>query len=811
MKNPLVTVALCFAGGIVFSDLVPVPLTWLVVAALVGLLAALVFEKGRLGGSWLLAFLTGAVAMAVSSRPLSPVDLRHLLPAEEPVLATVEGVLADAPSLRVYVQDDEEVFRSVATLSVTSLRLKDGDQPASGDVVVVTRGNLEGRFLAGQRVRVAGVLQLPSGPRAPGLFDYRAHLRRKNVHFQLKVEGEADWQLAAGNTVTAPGWSERFIRWSKRALAHGLPDDKALRLQWAMTLGWTAALTDEVEEPFMRSGTLHIFAISGLHIALIAGILVQLAKVFRVPRHRCWLVVIPAICAYSVATGLQPSAIRSTIMMAVVIGGWALKRPPNLLNSLFVAALIILGWQPQQLFQASFQLSFLVVLGIALLLPPVENWCQRWFEPDPMLPRDLRPAWRRSLDLPAQWLVKAVATSVAAWLGSLPLTAYYFHLLTPGSLFANLLVVPTSSLALASSVASLLTYGWAPWLAELFNHAGWALMNAMVRMSGWFAEVRGFAWHVPSPTFWEMLFYVAAVFPLLNGWLKDSRRRWLPILGAVALVASLGFRWRDEASTTRLTVLPLNGGQIIHIDAPGRTADLLVDCGSTNSYEFLLRPYLKAAGVNSLARLALTHGDIRHVGAAPELAGQFPVDKVLTSPLRFRSPSYRQWQERLTATPGWGREVGDGDDVAGWRVLHPLPTDRVTQADDGALVLRGTLGGTTFLLLSDLGRAGQRLLLERHTNLLADVVILGLPTQGEPLGNELLAAIRPSLIVVGDAENPSSERAPAALLDRLKASGATVISTRRNGAVVFEAGASGCVARTMDGRRLPLARRTAGE
>ena len=804
MKHPLVPVALCYAAGIVFSDNIPLPLPLLAIAALAVLVCALAIESGRIGWTWFLAFLAGAVAMAVASRPLSPVDLRHLLPAGQPVIATVEGTLTEAPSVRVFVQDEEEIFRSVAVMSVTALSLQDGEQPAAGDIVLATRGNLEGRFLAGQRVRITGVLQPPPGPRAPGLFDYHEHLRRQGIHFQLKSEGEADWKLAPGNSVTVPSWSERFIRWAKLALAHGQPDDESLRLQWAMTLGWKAALTDEISEPFMRSGTLHIFAISGLHIALIAGILVQLAKVVRVPRHRCWLVVVPVIWGYTVATGLQASAIRSTIMMTVIIGGWALKRPPNLLNSLFTSALIILGWQPRQLFQASFQLSFLVVLSIALLLPPVEKWCQRWFDPDPLLPRDLRPAWRRSLDLPARWLVTSVATSVAAWLGSMPLTAYYFHLLTPGSLFANLLVVPASSLALASSVASLLTYAWAPWLTELFNNAGWSLMNLMVRLSQWFAAVRGFAWHVPAPTLLEIAFYVAAVFPLLNGWLKDARRRWLPLVGAAALVLSLGLRWHGESRSTRLTVLPLHGGQVVHIDAPGRSADLLVDCGSTNSYEFLLRPYLKAAGVNSLARLALTHGDIRHVGAAPELAWQFPVARIFTSALRFRSPFYRKFQSELSTRPGGGNTVNDGDEVAGWQVLHPRASDKFTQADDGALVLRRTIGTTRFLLLSDLGREGQRLLLDRHTNLLADVVVIGLPAKGEPLNSDLLAAIQPKLIIVADADSPASERAPKALLERLGAGGTLVISTRRRGAAVFECVEGECSLTTMDGLKLRL-------
>src|SRR5260221_6202756 len=133
-----------------------------------------------------------------------------------------------------------------------------------------------------------------------------------------------------------------------------------------MTLGWKTALNNEVADPFMRSGTMHIFAISGLHIALIAGILVSLLRVLKVPRAACGLIVIPLIWAYTGVTGWQASAIRSTVMMTIIIAGWSLKRPSDLLNSLAAAAFIILLWEPQQLFQASFQLSFSVVLSLAL-------------------------------------------------------------------------------------------------------------------------------------------------------------------------------------------------------------------------------------------------------------------------------------------------------------------------------------------------------------------------------------------------------------------------------------------------------------
>ena len=136
-------------------------------------------------------------------------------------------------------------------------------------------------------------------------------------------------------------------------------------------------------------------AISGLHIALVAGILVALLTVARLRReHVCWAA-IPLLLFYTAATGWQPSAVRATVMMTLILAAWSLKRPVNILNSLGMAAFLILLWDPQQLFRASFQLSFAVVFSLALVMPPIVERLQTCVRPDPFLPHELWPRWRR--------------------------------------------------------------------------------------------------------------------------------------------------------------------------------------------------------------------------------------------------------------------------------------------------------------------------------------------------------------------------------------------------------------------------------
>ena len=327
-------------------------------------------------------------------------------------------------------------------------------QPAAGSIIVTTPGTLAGDFFAGQPVEVTGVISRPASPLAEGLFDYRDYLQTRGIFYQLKTSSTNDWQLGAA-PLSHPPLTDRFLNWSQRTLALGLPvEDEPLRLLWAMTLGWRTALTADISEPFLRAGTMHLFAIDGLRIALISGMLVALLRVLQVSRAWCGIVAIPLIWFYTAATGWESSAIRASVMMTIVLGGWALKRPGDTVNSLAAAAFIILLWEPRQLFEASFQLSFFVVLVIALMLPPLNKISDRLWQGDPLLPDELLPRWRRALIATLRMLSRYCALSFAAWVGSIPLAAKYFHLFSPVSTPANIVAVPLGTLALMSNLGA---------------------------------------------------------------------------------------------------------------------------------------------------------------------------------------------------------------------------------------------------------------------------------------------------------------------------------------------------------------------
>jgi competence protein ComEC len=822
LKHPMLPVALLYSGGVVLADWLDAPL-WLLFSAGLGLgLSGLIVDKARVLGLAGCLVLAGWINMTSRTAVLSGQDLRSIT-SDRPQKVVLRGCLRGVPSQRVHHLDDDDRWRTLVPVEVSAIRFAGSAwSPARGMVQTSTVGQALTNLFDGQAVEVEGVLAPPAGAQAEGLFNYKAYLARVGIHRELRVESPAAWQ-ATGRVLPAP-WTERFRRWAQSAMALGLPEhDLFLDLQWTMLLGWKTGMSGEVAEPFMRSGTMHVFAISGLHIALFASIFVGLFRLANIPRGPCGLAVIGLIWFYTAATEWQASAIRSTVMMTVVLAGWSLKRPSNLLNSLAAAALLILLWDPSQLLQASFQLSFSAVLGLALSPSLIERswrpvmrrieaaslqsrwnrftilWTW-WLPPDPFLPSDLQPRWQRWLRNASVWTGKALTTSLAATIGTAPLIAYHFHLFSPISLVTNMLVVPLSGGALASGVGGLLCAGWLPWVTECFNHAGWFLMSCMVKISRWGSEFPGAWWSVAAPGPWFLALYYLTLACVMCGLLADQHRRWV-----LASLATLATAWLattlGDARQTRLTVLPAGRASAVWVDSPGIDRDWLLDCGDTFAAARTTIPFLRSQGVNRLEHFALTHGDARHVGGATNVMLAFLVDELCTGPLPMLSQPYRQAIAVWTNSHGPIRLLRAGDKAAPWRVLHPAVTNVFGRADDKALVMLGEWQGTRVLICPDLGPRGQSALLSSGVDLRADIVITSPSTEGALLPGLMLERVQPQVVILSESRGAFAGDKERALMRRLVRAGIKVVWLAESGAATVRCGRRGWTLEAMDGFR----------
>ncbi len=551
----------------------------------------------------------------------------------------------------------------------------------------------------------------------------------------------------------------------------------------------------------------HIFAVDGLRIAIISGILIAFFRALAIPRAVCGMLTVPVILFYAALTGWPASAVRAIVMAFVIFGGWALKRPSDPLNSLFAAAIIILTWEPRQLFESGFQLSFVVVLCIILILPLFDRFGQLLLQTDPLLPEQLRPRWQKLLHPVARAVVGLFLVSLAAWLGSIPLAAYYFHLFTPSSGPANIFAVPLCGLVLICNCSSLLLAGWLPPVAVLFNHAGWFLMKLIILSSQWSAHWRGAYRYVPMPGLFTIALYYWLLLGMLTGWLfRAPWRQWK--LGATILLCAA---WCGQelwlVPETHLTVLPLEAGHAVYVQPPGWKSDVLVDCGDEFMVDATLKPYLRSQGVNRLSQLILTHGENSFSGGAALLDELFHPSSVASSAVHFRSSEFRAFQSMLRAKGVNQPVLGVGDGYGPFTVLYPGPNVMLGRAADEAIVLRADIGSTRVLLLSDLGHLGQNELLndlflaDRTNDLRADIVIAGVPEKSEPLSDPLLNAVQPKLVIIEDSEYPAQRRATSNLQQRLARHGVPVIYASKSGAVAFTFRAGSWQAQAMDETR----------
>jgi competence protein ComEC len=724
--------------------------------------------------------LTGWIFYTVRYEILSPADLRVLV-GNKPALAKIRGTLLEPATTRVYTEEGRVAESTLAHVRVSTIQLKGVWRAAFGEIIISTPALLPPIFFTGQEVVVDGVLKEPPHAQAEGLFDYRYYLRLQRIFYQLSADSATSWSLAGPANAPLP-IVDRFQRWASNKLSAGLPpEDETVQMLWSMTLGTRTSGNPELSQPFMRTGTLHIFAISGLHVACIAAVLVFLLRLLGVPRHIGAWVVLPLIWFYTGATGWQSSAIRSAIMSSLVILGWAIKRPTHLLNSLAAAALIILIWQPEQLFQASFQLSFVVVLSIVLFMPALETLIARPFAPDPFLPSELRPGWRRSLDSPITFLTSNFAISVAAFFGALPVVAYYFNLVTPNSLVANLVAVPLSSLSLASSLGALLF----PW-PFAFNFLSWAFMDDLSHFTRWLAGIPYGFIYVPKPTFAFFILYYALVLLIMVA----AFRQKAAFRNALLTIAAIGGIWwaREIISAERettITMLPVRGTPVL-VDAPGSAKDLLIDCSGKRDADRVVTRFLRAQGFNSIQHLLLSHGDATHIQGFEIVDREFSPRQIITSAVPFRSTIYKRLLKQLREfSPQRLREVLRGDSIDPWQVLHPDRLEKLTRADDKSLVLFGTIEGLRVLILSDLGGHGQKSLLRAYPDLEADIVITGLPEIDEPLGPELLEKLRPKLIAIGTTKYPARAQGSRELRERLARLEIPVLYASDGGAITL--------------------------
>ena len=392
----------------------------------------------------------------------------------------------------------------------------------------------------GLKIRATGLLRPIAPPQEPGGFD--AYLKSRGIHYAFTRSS----QLTVSGTPS--GWQQFCQRMNLRlqqALQLGAPPGNPIaHIYPAMLLGRKAELSPEQSERFRSSGSMHFFAISGLHIGVIASVIAQLLILLRVPRRFSPWIGLPLLYLYVEITGASPSAMRAFLMAACFWASYALCRQRSALGALAVSAVGVLLVAPEQLWRPGFQLSYCVVLSILLLGLPLHGALLQHLQPYQLLPSD---SWTRRQHATA-WAVDKLlllfAISSSAWLASAPLCASLFGIVAPGAVLLNMLLVYFATLVIIGGVVSIAfsLIGLSA-LSAFLNHAAWLNLSAMDALAAACTRVPGAVLH--SGQFPQWLSYLTALgyFALLVWLHRDplrpsTRALLLPPAWVLALLAA---------------------------------------------------------------------------------------------------------------------------------------------------------------------------------------------------------------------------------------------------------------------------------
>jgi len=729
-RLPFLPLLACAVAGIVTAEHLSWPSTfWLVASAL---LAAAFFLTRKPAAFIALCFGIFALIHLWQSRESAAARFAGWLDSRT-LLAKVQGVVTNEPrsfgektSLELLVKElqvDGKNLTAPITLQIEWA----GPPPVYGD-----------------EIRVVGSLQNLEPPRNPGQFDFAAWSARRSIYSRLRVTHENDAAILAshqGNPLVAVALQTRY--WMRQTLTQGVDDPIASDLLIGMVLGDTTTMPERIQEQFRGTGTFHLFSVSGLHVGILAALLWYGFKSLRLPRRHAAFLIIFILFFYALMTGLKPASLRATIMAAIVLLGLITSRRPVLLNNLLAAAFLILLADTNQLFNAGFQLSFSVVAAIFIMEGPIRTLLEKPFHPDPFFPEKLLSTPQRLGFRSGQKLAALSAVSAAAWIGSLPLTLAYFHLISFTALPANLMAVPVSFGIMAVAMLSLGTGLASLWAASIFNQANWLLAKLLLAIIAFFASLPGSFFYLRAP--------------------------------------------QISAPIAEITVFDFGSGGAAWVSTAGQS--WLLDSGPAYQHDSLLLPFLRSQGRRNLDGLLITHGDAGHIGAAVALLAACPPHRIMDSTLNDRSSVRHRLHKELVRLNLPKSLHRSGDTLAlsasaSLHVLYPPSGIAATVADDKVLVLRLDVENIRILFLSDAGlTTAQWLLANAREELPCDILIKGSSRSSPPGDLSLIEAANPQVVVATAADFPKSENIPPVFAEALAAKGIRFFRQDHCGAV----------------------------
>ena len=590
---------------------------------------------------------------------------------------------------------------------------------------------------------VAGKLEPVQEPRNPGEFHSPRYYACDHIWYFLKEgviqkKSRTYWKLGEQLAV----FRERMSALLTEGAKEGAP------VFQAMVLGDRSQLPEETKDQYQMGGIVHILAISGLHISLLGMGLFQLLNKTGMGLVPAGLLSLILLFLYGMMTGGSVSAMRAVTMFLLSVGARLLGRCYDMVTALALSAIFLLLDAPANLLGSSFWLSFGAVLGIGVI----------------------SPIFLEILGGKGK-VTRGLVNSLGVQLVTLPAVLYSYGEISVAGIFLNLFVLPTVGVVLLSGVCGCLLGLVFPGVAALAFLPGRALLwiyQFLCVLAGKFSFC---TWVAGQPALWQMAGYLLFLGAAL--WMGKRGTRYGKVFFVTLLITGIlviGFR---PGGTFSITCLDVGQGDGIVMETPGRH-HLLIDGGSSNKSKlcrYQLLPYLKSQGIRCLDGVFISHTDEDHISGVRELLHQIENGltaieiKLLVLPeLKEKPKAYQELVRLLVLSP---KEGSPGKDV-----------------NEEAMVFLAEYQDFSGLFTGDIGEETEKELLPFLENV--DFLKVGHHGSGYSSCEEFLERIAPDLAVISCSVSNRYGHPSKETVERLKAAGAQVEFTMKNGAICIK-------------------------
>lgn len=807
MRDSLVLPALGLAAGVAASRWLDLPAdrAWPALGALVAV--AIVAARLRYARAATLAVAAaawcGGIITEQRQRPGPPPEI-EFTPGET---MTLEGCVVEPPLLFPGKERFVLELEKGARVQVSFYLKEDETAPD---------------LHFGQRIEIDARMRKPRNYRNPGAFDFVQYLARRDIHWVASANGKSRIEIkgTCGNRYLAILLGARESALER--LDRIYPDDPySSGMMRAILLGDVSRLEQIWVEHFRRTGTYHALVISGLHLTTLAACFLFCFRVLSL--GPAWSLLFTTILGwtYAAAVGFSAPVVRAAAGLTLYqLCAWFYRRP-RVLNLLAAAGIGFLVLDPGQLFEASFQLTFLAVAMIAAVAGP---WIEQTIEPYQRGARSIaNSAWdrhlqprvaslrvelrlasetlRHALRFPDRFTLAAFGVSARLVLFfwnlflvsaivqiglTLPMVVY-FHRVSLSGLSANLLIVPLMNALVPLGFLTIGT-GW-EWSGQVCSK----LLRWSAAIAEWHAA-REPSWRVPDPPLWLSWMFVAAL--VCTAAAMMSRRRWpaLALAAAWIAIALHPFEPVIPPRALEMTVIDVGQGDSILLTAPdGRV--MIMDTGGFPTFrgqkrtsqfdtgEEVVSPYLFTRSIRKVDVIALSHAHEDHIGGVKALIENFQPREIWTGAFpdlerirKFGVP---------VRTPKAGERIEWGGAAIDF-ISPPPDYEPGEQAkNNDSLAFRIRYGKRSFLLTGDVERAMEYRMVDDKRLERVDVLKVAHHGSRTSTMPEFLEAVKPTYAVISDGIDNLFRHPHPDVLRRLEDHGVTVWRTDRHGLVTF--------------------------